>query len=65
MEIQIKQLEYTVIFEPDENGYYVAYVPALGNIATQGETLAEAKVMAKDLIQGYLQTLKKKGLSLT
>ncbi len=64
MDIQIKQLEYTVIFEPDEDGCYVAYVPALDNIATQGETLSEAKAMAKDLIQGYLQTFKKKGLPL-
>ena len=64
MEIQIKQLEYTVIFEPAEEGGYVAYVPALDGIATQGENLAEAKYMAKDLIQGYLQTLKKKGLPL-
>ncbi|MCX6786094.1 MAG: type II toxin-antitoxin system HicB family antitoxin [Candidatus Komeilibacteria bacterium] len=64
MEIKIKQLEYTVIFEPAEEGGYIVHIPFLDGIVTQGDTLAEAKAMAKDLIQGYLETLKKKGLPL-
>ena len=53
---------YTVIFEPAEEGGYVVRVPALYDAATQGETLAEAREMAKDLIIGYLEALAKDGI---
>lgn len=52
---------YTVHFEPAEEGGYVVKVPALNGIATQGETLEEARAMAEDLIRGYLQSLRKHG----
>ena len=52
---------YTVIFEPAEEGGYVVHVPALDGAATQGETLEEAREMAKDLIIGYLEALAKDG----
>ena len=52
---------YTVIFEPAEEGGYVVHVPALNGAATQGETLEEARQMAKDLIIGYLEALAKDG----
>src|SRR5215813_2002907 len=52
---------YTVIFEPAEEGGYVVHVPALNGAATQGETLEEAREMAKDLIIGYLEALAKDG----
>lgn len=51
---------YTVIYEPAEEGGYLARVPAL-DAATQGETLAEARAMAKDLIQGHIEALLKLG----
>ena len=54
---------YTVIFEPAEEGGYVVHVPALDGAATQGETLEEAREMAKDLIIGYLEALAKDGVS--
>jgi antitoxin HicB len=53
---------YTVIFEPAEEGGYVVHVPALNGAATQGETLEEAREMAKDLIAGYLEALAKDGV---
>lgn len=53
-----KILEYTVIFEPAEEGGYVASVPALSGCATQGETFEEAVEMVKDAIKGYLDVLK-------
>ena len=56
------QYKYTVIFEPAEEGGYIVHVPALNGIATQGETLEEAEAMAIDLIKGYIETLKMKGL---
>ena len=49
---------YTVIYEPAEEGGYVVHVPALNNLATQGENLEEAKIMATDAIRGYIETLK-------
>ena len=51
---------YTVIFEPAEEGGYLAHVPTL-DATTQGETLEEAREMAKDLIQGHLEALLKMG----
>ncbi|NQS97154.1 MAG: type II toxin-antitoxin system HicB family antitoxin [candidate division Zixibacteria bacterium] len=56
------QYKYTVIFEPAEEGGYIVHVPALNGIATQGETLEEAKKMGIDLIKGYLETLIELGL---
>ncbi len=53
-----KILKYTVIFEPAENGGYVASVPTLPGCATQGETFEEAVKMVKDAISGYLTVLK-------
>lgn len=50
--------EYTVLFEPAEEGGYVVSVPALPGCVTQGETFEEAKHMIKDAIQGYLAVLK-------
>ena len=52
---------YTVHFEPAEEGGYIVKVPALNGIATQGETLEEARAMAEDVIRGYLQSLRKHG----
>lgn len=34
-----KILEYTVIFEPADEGSYVAHVPALNDVSTQGKHL--------------------------
>lgn len=53
-----KILEYTVIFEPAEEGGYVASVPALPGCVTQGETFEEAVAMIKDAMEGYLEVLK-------
>jgi len=59
--IRSAQYEYTVIFEPAEEGGFIVKVPALNGIATQGDTLDEARAMAEDLIRGYLQSLRKHG----
>ena len=48
---------YTVIFEPAEEGGFIVYVPSLPGCHTQGETLDEAYQMAQDAIFGYLKTL--------
>jgi predicted RNase H-like HicB family nuclease len=56
---------YTVIFEPAEEGGYCVFVPALNGLATQGETLEEAREMAREAIEGYLETLKDKEIDAT
>ena len=48
---------YTVIFEPAEEGGFIVYVPSLPGCHTQGETLDEAYKMAQDAIYGYIKTL--------
>lgn len=59
--LEQKILEYTVIFEPAEEGGYVASVPTLPGCATQGETFEETTKNIKDAIQGYLEVLKEEG----
>lgn len=59
-----KVLEYTVIFEPAEEGGYVVSVPALPGCVTEGDTFEEAMEMVKDAMKGYLAVLKKEGLEI-
>jgi predicted RNase H-like HicB family nuclease len=55
-------MEQTEIFEPADEGGYVAHVPTLNGLATQRETLEETREMAKDLIIGYLEALAQDGV---
>jgi predicted RNase H-like HicB family nuclease len=52
-----KRYRYTVVFEPAQEGGYVAHVPALPGLWTQGETIEEARSMAREAIIGYLEAL--------
>ncbi len=52
---------FTALFEPAEEGGYVVTVPALPGLVTEGDTLEEAREMAKDAILGYLEALQKDG----
>ena len=56
-----KVLKYTVVFEPSDEGGYVASVPILPGCISQGDTFEEAVKMIKDAISGYLAVLKDKG----
>ena len=55
------QYHYTAVFEPAEEGGYIVTIPALHGLTTQGETLDEARAMAKEAILGYLEALVKSG----
>lgn len=57
-----KFLDYTVLFQPAEEGGFTAFVPTLPGCITEGDTLEEARVMAKDAIECYLGSLIKDGL---
>lgn len=51
-------MKYRVLIEPDEDGVYVAEVPALPGCISQGRTRAEAVANIKEAIAAYLESLK-------
>lgn len=56
-----EEYSFTVFFEPAVEGGYVVTCPALPGLVTEGDTLAEAKRMAKDAIRLYLESLRADG----
>jgi predicted RNase H-like HicB family nuclease len=48
---------YTFVFDPDPEGGFVVTCPALPGLVTHGATLDEAKVMAKDAMEGFIDVL--------
>ncbi len=55
------EYSYTAVFEPAEEGGYVVLFPAIPGLATQGETLDEAREMAADCLKAYLESLRMDG----
>lgn len=53
--IMTTEYAFTAVFEPVEEGGYVVTFPAIPNLATQGETLEEAREMAADCLRCYLE----------
>jgi predicted RNase H-like HicB family nuclease len=51
-------LKFRVVIEPDEDGVFVAEVPALPGCLSQGRTRAEAIANIKEAIAAYLESLK-------
>jgi antitoxin HicB len=51
----MSEYRYTVLFEPAEEGGFVATCPALPGLVTEGDTLDEAREMAKDGIRAILE----------
>ena len=56
-----QRFQFTVLFEPAEEGGYTVHVPALPGLWTQGDTLEEAREMAREAIAGYIEGLVKTG----
>lgn len=54
-------MKYRVLIEPDEDGVYVAEVPALPGCISQGRTRAEAVANIKEAIAAYLESLPRHG----
>lgn len=52
---------YTVVIEPDDEGGFWAYVPALPGCFTQGKTLEETAKMAQEAVEGFVEVLAEKG----
>ena len=52
----MSEYKYTVILLPLPEGGYNVVVPAIPEICTFGETLAEAREMAQDAIRCFLES---------
>ena len=55
------EFRYTAVFEQAEEGGYIVTFPAIPGLATQGETMDEARAMAADCLRAYLESLRKDG----
>ena len=54
-------MRYRVLIEQDEDGVYVAEVPALPGCISQGKTRSEAIDNIKEAMAGYLESLQANG----
>jgi len=51
-------LSYTILLQPEPEGGYTVTVPNLPGCVTYGKDLREAKRMARDAIELYIEDLK-------
>jgi len=54
-------MRYRVLIQRDEDGAFVAEVPALPGCITQGKTREEALRNAQEAVQAYLESLRAHG----
>lgn len=54
--------EYEIVLQPEPEGGFSVFVPALPNVVTQGETIEEATEMAKEANGAYLEVMHEDGL---
>jgi predicted RNase H-like HicB family nuclease len=54
-------MKYRVLMEQDEEGVYVAEVPALPGCISQGQTREEAVENVREAIASYLESLEAHG----
>jgi predicted RNase H-like HicB family nuclease len=54
-------MKYRVLLEQDEDGVFVAEVPALPGCISQGATRDEALANIREAIQGYIASLEAHG----
>jgi predicted RNase H-like HicB family nuclease len=57
----VAEYSYTVLFEPAEEGGYVAFCLALPGLVSDGDTYEEARERVTEAIEGYLKSLVKDG----
>jgi antitoxin HicB len=48
---------YTFVFNPEPEGGYTVTCPALPGLVTYGETLDEARAMARDAMEGLIDVM--------
>ena len=56
------QREFDVVIMAEPEGGYSVFVPELPSVATQGETIEEARTNAQEAIEGYLEVMHDDGL---
>jgi predicted RNase H-like HicB family nuclease len=57
----MRDVTFIVHIEQAEEVGFIAYFPALPGCHTQGDTFDEVVAMAKDVLVGYLRTLREHG----
>jgi predicted RNase H-like HicB family nuclease len=57
-------MKINAILEPQPEGGYTAYIPALPGCVSEGDTVAAAKKNLLDALQGYLSVANKRSLSM-
>jgi antitoxin HicB len=57
----VAEYSYTVLFEPAEEGGYVAFCPALPGLITEGDSYEETRARVTEAIEAYLESLRKDG----
>ena len=55
------QQNYKILIEEEEEGGYMATIPALPGCITQGDTVEETLAMSKEAIELYLEELQSRG----
>ncbi|MBI4672248.1 MAG: type II toxin-antitoxin system HicB family antitoxin [Chloroflexi bacterium] len=63
MKRSIQVREFTVVLEPDEEGFHV-YCPALKGCHSWGATKAQARKNIAEAIQLWLETAERRGLAM-
>ena len=56
--MKITELNYSVLFQKESEGGYTVIVPSLPGCVTYGKDLEEARKMAREAIELYLESLK-------
>ncbi len=51
----MKNYEFTVVIEKDEDGHFLAICPALQGCYTEGETEAEARTLITDAVRLHIE----------
>lgn len=51
---------FQIVFRPEPEGGYTVIVPSLPGCITYGETLEEAKAMAKEAIELFIEVLQER-----
>lgn len=59
--ITAEQIDYHILLRKETEGGYTAIVPTLPGCVTYGDTIEEAIDMAREAIEGYLESLKAHG----
>jgi predicted RNase H-like HicB family nuclease len=54
--------EFDVVIVGEPEGGYSVFVPELPSVATQGETIEDARANAREAIEGYLEVTREDGL---